>query len=216
MKAFFIVLMSVMMTYGYSYTAFSYITPEKALSVNPYFYADCKGFVGTSIFLGYGMTDKSDIYTQMSLFNDGSNSFSAMVRYNIKNSNIAAVAVSPLWIAPQYHFIWENDRIALQANATIQCSFDYIKKPAAYAVLSPVVKIIKGIDAFVEVNPGYYMQDGDFANLWYRSKGFGLDLTGGLGFSLGSVIFSVACPVYDVTNDPTPTLGLWFYYTISK
>jgi hypothetical protein len=207
-----LICLSCSLAHGYSYTALSLLTPEKSIAVNPFFYADCKGFVGSSLFLGYGMTAKSDIWMQMSLFNTGGNFFSAMVRYDLGKSNILALAVSPVWFSPQYHFIWENDRIALQANAVVQCSYDYLDKPAMYAVLSPVVKLFKGIDVFVEVNPGYYMQDGDFASLWTRSEGFGLDLVGGIGFSVGQCIFSVACPVYDITNAATPTVGFWFYY----
>ena len=213
-KIVFSLLIACSLAHGYSYSALAYLTPEKSLAMNPFFYADLQGFVGSSLFAGYGMTEKSDIWMTMSLFNDGSNFFSAMSRYGLNGSNILAVAASPVWVSPQYHFIWENGRVALQSNVAVQISYDYMDKPAFFAVLSPVLKLFKGIDVFVEANPGYYMQEGDFANLWYRPEGFGLDLVGGAGFSVGQCIFSVACPVYDVTNAPTPTVGFWFYYTI--
>ena len=214
MKKFLLaVLLACTLTHGYSYTALAYLTPEKTIAVNPFFYADLQGFVGSSLLLSYGMTEKTDIWMSMGMGNDGSTSFSVTARYDLGNTNIIALMASPYNVIPQYNFAWENDRVCLQANAAIQLSFDYMDKPALYAILSPVLKLGKGFDVFVEANPGYYMQDGDFANLWFRPEGFGLDLVGGIGFSVGDCIFSVACPVYDVTNTPTPTLGFWFFYS---
>lgn len=212
-KMFSVILLCCALAHGYSYTAYAMMTPEKDFTVNPFIYADLQGFVGSSIILGYGMTGKSDIWFTMSMGNDGSTDFSSTVRYDFGKNNILALVGGSSSISPQYHFIWENDRLAIQANAAAQFAYDYMDKPALFAVLSPVLKLFKGIDVFVEANPGYYMQDGDFANLWFRPEGFGLDLVGGFGFSVGSVLFSVACPVYDVTNDPTPTAGLWFLYS---
>jgi len=211
-KILFAVLLSCTLAHGYSYTAYSFMTPDKTFMVNPFIYADLQGFVGSSIIMGYGMNGKSDIWFTMSMGNDGSTDFSSTVRYDFGNNNILALLAGPWCMSPQYHIIWENDRVALQANVAVQFSYDYMDKPAMFAVLSPVLKLFKSIDVFVEANPGYYMQDGDFANLWYRPEGFGLDLVGGFGFSVGSVIFSVACPVYDVNHDPVPTAGLWFAY----
>jgi len=201
--------------FSYSYTAFPIMTPENTMVLNPFIYFDGTGAAGQDVFLSYGVLSNLDIWSQVSTasYPDGSTpvDFSAMLRYDLGKSNILALRVNPKWIAPQYHMAIENDKVGFQGNLAAQVSFDYYKDPAIYAILCPLVKIFGGkLDIFAEVNPGYYMMEGDFANLWVRPEGFGLDIVPGVGVSLGKSLFSVSCPIYDVTNDATPTFGMWW------
>jgi hypothetical protein len=201
--------------FSYSYTAFSLMSGDNTLCVNPFVFADGTGFVGTDLLVSYGMTEKSDIWLSYYQDNMGGNNFSLMARYDIKNSNILALKADPSAFSLQYHTIKENDKFGFQANAAIQLGYEYMDKPAIYAVLAPLIKLgSTGIDVFCEVNPGYYSQDGDFANLWERPEGFGLDVVPGIGVTVGDALISLSAPIYDVTNEPTPTFGAWVFFAI--
>jgi hypothetical protein len=206
--------------FSYSYTAFPASTGEEKFVLNPYFYANGSAGYGSELFLAYGITSKLDIWSDVSLFQtEGmtTTDFSTMLRYDIESSNILAVRISPWYVSPQYHLTVENDAFAFQANVTVQVAYEYYKKPAFYGILCPVIKLFGGdMDIFVEVNPGYYMMDNDFANLWKRPKGFGLDIVPGIGFGIRETLFSISCPIYDVTNNATPTFGMWWCFPISS
>src|SRR4030042_3123884 len=214
------VCLSVSSIFSYSYTAFPLLTGEKTLVLNPFLYFDGTGAVGNDIFLSYGLTSKMDIWSQVSMFKtkEGTSvDFSTMLRYDLGKTNILAVRASQWYVAPQYHFSIENDKVGFQANVAAQIAFDYPKDPAFYAVLSPLVKLFGGkMNIFAEINPGYYMMDGDFANLAIRPEGFGLDVVPGIGLSIGSTLVSIACPIYNITTDATPTFGMWWSCPIAS
>ena len=200
--------------FSYSYNAFSISTGEKTLILNPYFAADGLGGYANELFLAYGVTDKIDIWSDINMYPSNgmiSVDFSTMVRYDIGKSNIIACRFGPKYVSPQYHLTLENDAFAFQANIVAQVSYDHYKDPAFYGILCPVVKLFGGnMDIFCEVNPGYYMFNLDIANLWPRPEGFGLDIVPGIGFAIKDALFSVSCPIYDVTNDASPTFGMWW------
>lgn len=183
-KSLLLICLSISTIFSYSYTAIGPIAGDKKFILNPFLYFDGSGDVGEDIFLVYGMTANTDIWSHISLFKTTEGTtvdFSAMVRYDLGKNNILVLRGSQWYVAPQYHFLWENNHFGFQANVVTQIAFDYYKEPAFYAVLSPLIKIFNtGIDIFAEFNPGYYMHDGDFANLAVRSKGFEFDLTGGI------------------------------------
>jgi hypothetical protein len=206
--------------FSYSYTAFPIMTPENTLALNPFIYFNGTGAAGQDVFLSYGILANLDIWSQVSTVIDTMSvfyaDFSAMVRYDLGKSNILALRVNQKWITPQYHMAIENDKVGFQGNLAAQISYDTYKDPAFYAVLCPLVKLFGGkMDIFAEVNPGYYMTNGDFANLWERPEGFGLDIVPGVGVSLGKTLISIACPIYDVTNNATPTFGMWWWCPIT-
>jgi hypothetical protein len=207
-------------SFSYSYTAYPFMTGENTLALNPFLYFDGTGAVGHDIFLEYGILANLDIWSQISMVctKDGtSTDFSAMLRYDLGKSNIIALRASQWYVAPQYHLVIENDKMGFQANVAAQFAFEYYKEPAIYAILCPLVKIFnKKADIFLEVNPGYYMKDGDFANCAVRYKGFGLDITPGFGLSLGKTLVSVGCPIYNVSTNATPTFGMWWWCPITS
>jgi hypothetical protein len=217
---FLIALFCCASVFSYSYTAFSITTGEETFALNPFLYADCEGGVGSELFLSYGITDKLDIWTDISFFQaDGftATDFSTMLRYDIWKSNILAVRVSPWYVSPQYHFSWENELWGFQANIAAQVTYDTYRDPAVYGIFCPHIKLFQGnMLLFTEVNPGYYMKEGDFANLAIREEGFGMDIVPGIGFGIRETLFSIACPIYNVTTDATPTFGMWWYFPIKK
>lgn len=217
-KLFLALCLCVSSSFSYSYTAFPFMTGDKTFALNPFLYFDGKGAVGHDIFLLYGINPKVDVWSQISMVSTDQGTvtdWSTMLRYDLGNSNIVAVRASQWYVAPQYHLVIENDKFGFQANVAAQFSFEDMKNPAIYAVLSSLVKLFDGkMDVFVEANPGYYLKDGDFANLWVRPEGFGLDLTAGVGLSVGKALVSIACPIYDVTHDATPTFGMWWFFPI--
>lgn len=208
-----------MSAFSYSYTALSMMTGKNTFALNPFLYFDGTGAAGEDIFLAYGMTEKSDIWSHISLLKTAEGTFvdfSGMVRYDLGKNNIVALRASQWYVAPQYHFIYENDRFGFQANVVAQIAFDYYRDPAVFAILCPLVKLFDGkMDLFVEFNPGYYQYEGDFANLAIRSEGFEFDVVPGIGIPIGNTLVSLSCPIYNVLTNATPTFGMWWWCPIT-
>lgn len=203
-----LILVSLFSTgFSYSYSAFSMMTGKNTFAVNPYVFGDGTGYVGQELFLAYGLTDKADIWSSLYIDNDGIVDFSAMLRYDLTGKNtILALRANGTYVSPQFHWIWENDKVALQANLSATFNYDAMDKPDIKSVLCPVVKIAGGlVDVFCEVNPGYSI----------GAESFGLDVVPGVGFAVGSTLFSIACPIMDITNDATLTFGAWWFFTIT-
>jgi len=217
---FFAVCFYVISVFPYSYTAIGPTAGEQTFVLNPFLYFDGTGAVGEDIFFVYGMTAKKDIWAHVSLFKTSEGTsvdFSAMTRYDLGKNNILAIRVSQWYIAPQYHFLIENDRFGFQANVVGQIAFDYYKEPAVFAVLCPLLKIFdSGMDFFVEFNPGYYMHEGDFANLAVRSEGFEFDVVPGIGIPIGKTSVSLSCPIYNVLTNATVTFGMLWWCPIKS
>lgn len=195
------------------------MTGESTLAINPFLYMDNDGNVGQDFFIAYGVTNRFDIWSDINVIPELSLvDMSVMVRFDLTGKNtILAVRANGVCVTPQFHYIWENDRVVLQGNLAGQINYDYLNKPAIYAILSPAIKLADGLfDVFCEVNPGYYLQEGDFANLAVRSKGFDLDVVPGIGFSAGKSLFSVSCPIYNIATNPTPTFGAWWFFSITS
>ena len=220
-KAILLALALCTLAFSYSYTAFCFTTGKNTLAINPYLYGfmiDDAFFGGGDLCASYGITDRLDVFADANyLYGAGAGAFGwwVMPRWDFGNTKILAVKANNLMVAPQFHFIQEWEKFAVQANAAVQVTYDYAKEPAVYAVLCPLFKANANFDIFCEVNPSYSMADGDLVMGWVRPKGFGLDVVPGVGLKAGSFLFSVACPIYDVTGDPTPSIGAWGLYMVT-
>ena len=191
---------------SYSYSAFSLMTGDNTLAINPYIFADGSGGVGTELFLAYGISDKADIWLSYYSDNTSENDFSIMARYDIKNANIIALKTSPSSASLQYHMIKENNKFAFQANAVVSFNYANMTKPDITTVLAPVVKIgSTGFDLFCEVNPAFY-----------AVEDFGLDIVPGIGITIADVLVTFAAPIYDVTKNATPTFGAWAFFALTS
>lgn len=214
---FLIILCLFSFSFSYSYSAFSLMTGENTLAINPFISVDNEGNFSHDIYTTYGITNKFDIWSHLS-FTPKLNKFNAscMLRYDFTGKNtIAAILANGKHFSPQLHWIWENEKVILQSNIIVQFNYDYIKKPAIYAIFSPAIKIRYGlIDIFCEINPGYYMLNQSYVNHTIRSEGFNFDIVPGFGFVVKNCIFSLSCPVYNIINKPEPTFGLWWFFTI--
>jgi hypothetical protein len=213
--------------FSYSYTAYPISSGKGNLIINPVLYADGYGFVGNDISLAYGLTDKLDLWSTISIGNTDTTSFTTfrtMLRYDLGSNNILACVLGNNYVSPQYHLVLENKIAGLQVNVATKLDFKGIGTPSTYAVFSPLFKVFGGaldllfntlsVDIFCEANPGYY-KEGDFANCWPRTKGFGLDVVPGIGIGFENSLVSIACPVYDVNHKAIPTFGMWWLYIIS-
>lgn len=196
--------------FAYSYTAYPITTGEKALSINPFIYCDTKGFIGTDLNIAYGLTPKLDIWNTVSLNNATPTTWSAMVRYDLEQGKIVALKVSDASVSPQIHLTFENDKFVFQGNAGAQFSYDNMAKPAAFLVLSPIVKLgTTGMDIFVDICPTYCMEANE------KGEKMFLNVAPGFGFAVGSSLFSVAAPLTNVTGDFAPTFGMWWQFVIT-
>lgn len=218
LTATFAVLLIASSAFSYAYTPFSMMVGENTFAINPFVSVDNDGIYGQDLFFGYGITNKADIWLDINVVPESQTTdASMMLRFDLTGKGaIIALRTNGTYISPQFHWIWENSHIALQANLASQINYNYPDKPAVYGIFSPALKLFGGLaDIFCEINPGYYMQDDCFANLYTRPEGFGLDIVSGVGFAIGSTLFSLACPIYNVTNGPKVTFGAWWFFAIT-
>ena len=213
--------------FSYSYSAFPNMSGQGNLIINPYLYADGKGNVGNDIAIAYGLTEKLDVWSILSIGNTDSTStttFKTMLRYDLGNNDILACLIGNNYVSPQFHLVLENKIAGFQANVATKLDFKSVGTPSTYAIIAPLFKVFGGafdllfnnlyVDVFCEANPGYY-KDGDNANNWTRAKGFGLDVVPGIGLGFQNSLVSIAVPVYDVNHKTTPTVAVWWEYIIS-
>jgi len=212
-NALIALVLSVSSLMAYSFTCFPPMTEKGAFAVNPAFFADNNNSGGVETFLYYGLTEKSDFCSSILTVN-GSSNFSVMYRHSFGSLLNAGLRMNTSWATPQFNLNWENKSFIFQSCVASQVTYDYSDKPAIYGVFCPGYKFSDNINICCDINPGYYLQDGDFANLWVRAKGFGLDVAPSIGFMVGQAVFSIALPIYDITNESTVTFGAWVYYSI--
>jgi hypothetical protein len=199
------------------------MTGKNTLALNPFFYTSTvDGFrtTGSDLLIAYGITDQLDFWYDIGVIDTNGSHFisawSTMVRYDVYKGNILAFKTSSSAASLQYHVTLENNLFGFQFNGVVQSLFKDKENLSAWSVVCPLFKFATGCDVFCEVNPGYYAQDNEFINYWVRPKGFGLDVVPGIGFMIRDAIFSVAVPVYDITNKPTATLGAWIFFSLTK
>jgi hypothetical protein len=213
-KGLLVLLFISMSVFSYSYTCFPPITQEGSIAINPAFSMSGNNEGGMETFFYYGVTDKFDICTSI-LTAYKLSDFSVMSRYAVGDFFIAGFRANPSWATPQLSFSWEDDRYIFQSCLASQFTYDYANKPAMYGVFCPGFKFSEDINICCEINPGYYLQDGDFANLAVRSKGFDLDIVPSLGIQVKDCVFSIAAPIYCVPHkNHAVTFGAWIYYGI--
>lgn len=211
-KVLLIAAFAVASVSAYSYTCFPPLTVEGKFAVNPVIFADDKNSGGMETFFYYGLMKNMDISTSILTVN-GSSGFSTMLRYGV-GSSVLGVKLNPSLVIPQISYDWEDDRFILQSTVASQIVYDYSDKPAFYATISPGLKLSESTNINLDLSPGYYLQDGDFANYAGRTEGFGFDIAPCIGFAVGNCIFSVSVPIYNVQKDPTITFGAWLYYEV--
>lgn len=202
--------------FAYSYTCLSPVAEKNAFAVNPVIFADDTNSGGMETFLYYGLTDNSDICSSFLTVN-GYTDFSVMYRHTLGNKFTVGLKGKTFLVNPMLDFMWEDDLFIFQSSIAAQLTYDYMDAPAIYGILCPGIKLYKiseQLNICCDVNPGYYLHDGDFANLAVRSKGFALDVAPSIGFEVGNCLFNVAVPIYNVTQDMAVTFGAWFYYAI--
>jgi len=212
-KVLLAVVVSVMSVFSYSYTCFPPLAEEGKFAINPVLFMDDNNSGGMETFFYYGLMENMDISTSILTTADGYAGFSTMLRYAI-GQPVIGLKLNPSLAIPQLSYDWEDDLFILQSTVASQIVYDYSDKPAFYGTVSPGYKFSEIVNLCVDLSPGYYMQDGDFANYAVRNKGFGFDIAPSLGFAVGDCLFSVAVPIYNVQKDAKVTFGAWFYYTV--
>jgi hypothetical protein len=166
---------------AFTYSAYTTMTGAKTFAINPFLYLDDfsdRGTSGADLVIAYGILDNFDIYADLAGFY-GLNGIPdvnpyytswVMPRFDFGNNNIAALQLGitldadskvQFFIGPQYHFYWENDVFALEANAMFYTPNNPNSANMwAGATIGPVWKAIPDIlFPFIEVNPSYDFGD---------------------------------------------------------
>jgi hypothetical protein len=189
------------------------MTEEKSLAINPVIFMDDNNSGGSETFFYYGITKKVDISTSIATVG-GSSNFSTMLRYDL-NDVLIGIRANASWAIPQISYNWEDERYIFQTCLSSQFTYDYSNKPSIFGVVCPGYIFSDHVDFCLDLSPGYYMQDGDFANNAVRAKGFEFDVVPSVGLHFGDCLFSIAAPIYNVTQkDPSVTFGAWIYYGV--
>jgi len=189
-------------------------------------------FVKNDISFAYGITNSFDVWstvvtntTNKPSGSISTTSFRSMLRYNIKGDNVLACVIGDSYISPQYQIIEENKQFSLQVNLAGQFDYNSVKRSSAYAVIAPIVKVFGGcfdlafnsiyMDAFCEVNPGYYRDNANINNYNRNNHEFDVDVVPGIGVGYYNSMFSLACPVYNANHKAQVSVGVSWMYVIS-
>lgn len=216
LKAFMFSLVMVLgvfsstMVHSYAYNPFTTMTGQGVFAVNPFVYtAGLNPFsLNSDLLVSFGILPNLDVFVNLGTltytpdFTPGS--LWSMVRFDLGANNIVALKYSETALSPQYHFFWENEIIALEANLVADFSYDSMDKPVLTAYLAPVLKIVKDtLSVYCEVDPKYdFSADASYLNI-----------VPGVWLGLGSYgQFSVACTIADVTSTNVAVdVGAWYW-----
>ncbi len=197
--------------HSYAYNPWTTMMGAKTLGINPFVYASSFDpfTMGADLVVSYGFTDNIDLFVDLAGVNltpeFGYNTSWIMPRIDLGGNNIIAIQAGLTAVSPQYHFFWENDLFAAEANLYVSFAYDSFGTPLIGAYLAPVVKIVKDVLAlYCEVNPSYQVE-GSFA----------LNIVPGIFLNMGDAgQLSVGVPLGDVLTGLAPGVGLWYFLPV--
>ena len=207
----------------YSYSAWGPMSGARTLSVNPLVYGPFYDFgLSTDLVVSYGFTDRFDIFVDLASL-DVAPEFGyagswVMPRVGLGENHVLGLqmgfdSVDPFsfYLAPQYHFFGENEKLALEFNLGVYVPFSEPETSEIYAVAVPVYKVKSDVFAlYVEVDP-YYTFGAD--------GGFGLNIVPGLWLGFGEEAahqISFGLILESVTSgDLSLSYGFWYWTSFS-
>lgn len=220
--------------HAYAYSPWTTMTGEKTIAVNPFFYSTAfNPFTPTfDLVAWYGFAPNIDIAVNFATVGISGAGVSyggswIMPRIDLGGNNILAMqagisSVSPtaaFFLTPQYHFFWENDNFAFEANAYLKIPLPYTTLTVG-AYIAPVLKIVnKFFYLFCEVDPAFSPENGALP------MSFGLGIVPGVTFLLADATHQICIGVplgnvvsvsgSTVTAGVTPGISVWYYTTFS-
>lgn len=200
------------MGHTYAYNLFTTSTGEGIFAVNPFVYAPTLSpfSLGTDPLIAYGITPSLDIFVDLanlSISPAFAYNFSyGMIRYDFGGNNIIVLQASQTFVSPQYHFFYENEMFAAEANIYATFNYSSFSTPLVGAYLAPVLKLVKDTFSFyVEIDPSYAVS---------TNSTFALNIVPGVWIGLGGAgQLSIACLLNNVTGTITPGVGVWYWLT---
>ena len=221
--------------FSYAYNPWTGSTGAMKLAVNPFFYSPTfSPFVPTfDLAAAYGVTANFDVIANFATLSFPATGFAyggswVMPRFDIGGNNIFALQIKytpagaafTFDIVPQYHFFWENDYFAAEANVYMDVPIASAAPNVPYvkfgAYLAPVVKVIKDLFyIYCEIDPA--VTSGISSAV--QSK-FELVIVPGVTILLGGAThqLSIAVPLgnvmtvtYNTVGAVTPGLSIWYW-----
>jgi len=217
---------------AYTYSAYTAMTGAKTFAFNPFLYREDfsdRATSGADLIIAYGILDNLDIYADLAGFYDlhgipDTNPYYTswiMPRFDFGKSNIAALQLGitrdaggkvHFYVGPQYHFFWENDAFALEANAMFYTRNNPITANLwAGATVGPVWKAIPGIlFPYIEVNPGYDFGDDSTDGV------FDVTIAPGICFGIPNTThqLSISFPVSGlVAGESKAGIAAWYWFS---
>jgi hypothetical protein len=201
------------MGFSYAYNPATGMTGDGVLAINPFVWAPSfkPAALGSDMDVEYGFSANVDLFVDLADVNylpsPAAYNFSwAMLRYDFGANNIIALQASQTFISPQYHFFWENDSWALEANFLADIIYTNLNSPVFGAYLAPVYKIVKDkFSVFLEFDPFYTV-----------GTGFTLAILPGIWVNFGDAgQLSLAAELNNITGTLTPGAALWYSVTFN-
>ena len=221
-------LIAASLSFPYSFSAWTSMTGANTFAVTPFFYFAPVGSatedldINADAVIGYGFTDKIDMFVNLATFNLKSDpgAYSntwIMPRYDLGKNNIVAAQIGleqnanndlKVYGGPHYHFFWENDRCAMELNALALFHADSLIPTTASIYAAPVYKLLPNVlYPFFEVDPTYTF-----------GSGGGLDFVLAPGIWIGIPNtphqFSVSVPLSGI-KDGNISAGIYAWYWAS-
>lgn len=225
--------------FSYAYNPWTGSTGAMKLAVNPFFYTPTFASFTPSVDLvtAYGITANIDVIANLSTLSIPSTGFAygglwVMPRIDLGYSHILALQLkyTPAGSAfivdviPQYHFFWENDVFAAEANVSITVPFASSEPVVPFvkigASIAPVVKIIKDLFyVYCEIDPVVTGAISASQNSKFELgivPGITILLGGAthqisIGVPLGNVLTVAATLPNGVQGAVTPGISMWYW-----
>ena len=217
-----LLLAAAVRVFPYSFNAFNGMTGKGTVSLAPTISCPISPAFGTAVDLigSYGFTPNFDLFADAADFSLAPQAGYAyswiMPRFEFLPGNILGLQLQlnnsqPMsyGIAPQYHFFYENDGLALEFNGVFTYPVNNTNaSPAVSGILAPVWKAVKDIlYPFIEIDPSY-----TFGN----NSGFHLNIVPGFWIGIPDTPhqFCLAFTLSDVTSGAVG-YGVSFWYSVS-
>jgi len=193
--------------FSYAYNPWTGMTGDGTLAVNPFVYTTGLSPLGlnSTLVANYGITSSIDVFAGADFTVVRNFSFNygfIMPRMDLGGNNIVALQIANTYVSPQYHYFFENDMMALEANAYVNIYYGALGNPDIGGYITGVYKLINNlVYVYLELDPKYTI-----------GTGFSLNVIPGLCLNMGNAgQVCLGISLGGIYNGITPNINAWYW-----